>query len=101
MKSSRSPHRLVSDPAYPRLKDYLISATGLAYYADKDADLMGRIAQRLAQLELPDCATYLALLQNGEGGERQAVTEESKRDSPMLGSGRRKSHSGSGCRRAV
>ncbi len=69
MKSSRSPHRLVSDPAYPRLKDHLIRATGLAYYADKDADLMGRIAQRLAQLELPDCATYLALLQNGEEGE--------------------------------
>jgi chemotaxis protein methyltransferase CheR len=64
-------HLLVADPAYPRLKAHLIGVTGLAYYADKDDDLAMRIAARLAQLGLGDCASYLALLENGQAGEEE------------------------------
>jgi chemotaxis protein methyltransferase CheR len=70
-------HLLVADPAYPRLKDFLIGATGLAYYADKDDDLAGRIAQRLARLGLPDCASYLTNLSSTAGeGELDALIED-------------------------
>lgn len=39
---------LTADPAFPRLKDHLIRASGLAYYADKDADLAAKLASRPA-----------------------------------------------------
>jgi len=51
---------------YPRLKDYLIANTGLAYYSDKDDQLAGHVAKRIALLGLPDCASYLALLRADE-----------------------------------
>lgn len=68
MKPS-SAQGVLADPAYRCLKDHLIAATGLAYYADKDADLAGRVAQRLARVAAQDCASYLALLADGEQGE--------------------------------
>lgn len=55
---------LFSDPLYPRLKEYLIESTGLAYYADKDADLARRIRRRLAAFGFEDCASYLELLRD-------------------------------------
>jgi chemotaxis protein methyltransferase CheR len=63
--------RVVADPAYARLKDHLIASTGLAYYADKDGELAGRIAQRLANLGLRDCASYLTFLADGANGEAE------------------------------
>lgn len=62
---------VLADPAYPRLKDHVIAATGLAYYADKDLDLASRIAQRLGRLPVAGCADYLALLANGPAGEAE------------------------------
>jgi chemotaxis protein methyltransferase CheR len=62
---------VLADPAYSRLKDHLIRATGLAYYTDKDGDLAGRVAQRLAAVGGRDCASYLALL----GDEVQGAAE--------------------------
>jgi chemotaxis protein methyltransferase CheR len=64
-------HPLVADPGYRRLKGHLIAATGLAYYADKDHELAGRIAQRLARQGLRDCAAYLASLEDGARGEAE------------------------------
>jgi chemotaxis protein methyltransferase CheR len=64
-------HALLADAGFPRLKEHLIRATGLAYYADKDADLAGRVATRLARLHVPDCAGYLALLGDPARGEAE------------------------------
>ncbi|MBV9121867.1 MAG: protein-glutamate O-methyltransferase CheR, partial [Planctomycetes bacterium] len=66
-----SAHRLVADPLYPSLKAYLIGATGLAYYTDKDSELATRVSQRLAELGLRDCGSYLALLKEGPRGETE------------------------------
>jgi chemotaxis protein methyltransferase CheR len=63
--------RLPADPAFPRLKEYVIRATGLAYYADKDADLGARLAGRLAARGVPDCGAYLGLLAGGPAGEAE------------------------------
>jgi len=62
---------LVSDPVYPRLKDFLLESSGLAYYADKDSDLAERISRRLGTVGLSDCAAYLELLQDGPAGEAE------------------------------
>lgn len=58
--------RLIRDPAFPRLKDFVIEATGLAYYDDKDNDLADRIARRMAELGLQDGATYLVCLESSD-----------------------------------
>jgi chemotaxis protein methyltransferase CheR len=60
-----------ADPCFPRLKTFLIEATGLAYYADKDRDLADRVARRLARLGMRECAPYLELLQDGPAGEAE------------------------------
>jgi chemotaxis protein methyltransferase CheR len=63
--------QLVRDPAYPLLKAFLIEATGLAYYADKDAELTDRIGRRLSEVGLRDCAAYLRLLKDDRDGEAE------------------------------
>jgi chemotaxis protein methyltransferase CheR len=55
---------LLADPAYLSLKEYLVRSTGLAYYADKDADLARRVERRLSSTGVRDCASYLGLLQD-------------------------------------
>ena len=62
---------IIATPAYPRLKQYVIEHTGLAYYADKDRDLAERILQRLEVRRLPDCASYLQTLEDGVAGEEE------------------------------
>ena len=71
MKPSAPERSLVVDPAFERLKEFIIHATGLHYFQDKDTDLAERTAKRLDKLSVADCATYLALLQNGVSGERE------------------------------
>ncbi|HEY3738333.1 MAG TPA: protein-glutamate O-methyltransferase CheR [Bryobacteraceae bacterium] len=56
------------DPGYGALKSRLISLTGLAYYLERDADFLERIGTRLAELGLPDCAAYSALLEDDRAG---------------------------------
>jgi chemotaxis protein methyltransferase CheR len=63
--------QLVRDPAYPPLKAFLIETTGLAYYADKDAELADRIGRRLSRTGLQGCAAYLGLLRDGPAGEAE------------------------------
>lgn len=80
MNSTPSPplDELVSDPSYGRLKEYLIESTGLAYYANKDADLARRIRRRLSDFGLRDCASYLEQLRDpGRGpAEMDALIAE-------------------------
>ncbi len=64
---------LISDPAFPLLKQRLIEYTGLAYYADKDTDLALRLERRLASAGAPDCAAYLRIL-NGPAGAKEIDT---------------------------
>jgi chemotaxis protein methyltransferase CheR len=73
-----SPDQLSSDPCFPRLKEYLIESTGLAYYMDKDADLSRRIGRRLSDLGLQACASYLELLRDPSRGpfEMDALIDE-------------------------
>ena len=53
---------LLKDPGYPDLKQYVLESTGLAYYADKDDDLAGRIHRRMQQMGSGDCRSYLSIL---------------------------------------
>ena len=62
---------LLGDQAYPRLKKSLIAWTGLAYYADKDRELAEHIAPRLPATACADCASYLALLEDGTRGQAE------------------------------
>ena len=69
---------VLHDPAFPRLKATIIDATGLAYYADKDAALAERVSRRLAERPVTGLAGYLTIL-NGEGPagpEYQALINE-------------------------
>jgi chemotaxis protein methyltransferase CheR len=60
---------LIFDPAFTRLKAYLIESTGLAYYCDKDSDLAVRISRRLSKICVRDCNSYLELLKESEKGD--------------------------------
>lgn len=62
---------IVLDPAYGRVKEYLIESTGLAYYSDKDSDLAERISRRLPKVGLSDCDSYLCLLRGGDNGDAE------------------------------
>jgi len=62
---------IIATPSYPRLKQYVIEHTGLAYYEDKDRDLAERILQRLEIRGLTDCASYLHALEDGAAGEEE------------------------------
>src|SRR4051812_5310243 len=76
MTSSQSSAALIGDPAYPLLKAYLVSSTGLAYYDGRDDILADIVAHRLAQLNLSTCAAYLRLLQSGGGhGELRIIAD--------------------------
>src|SRR5262245_40189026 len=59
---------IIRDGFYPRLKQFIISATGLDYYSDKDNDLASRISRRMAAQRISTCAQYLRLI-SGEGNE--------------------------------
>jgi chemotaxis protein methyltransferase CheR len=59
---------ILSDPAYPDLKRFVLEYTGLAYYSDKDEDFAARISRRLSLRGVPNCAAYLNLLREPAGG---------------------------------
>ncbi len=63
--------RLLRDPAYRALKDFVVESTGLAYYVDKDEDLADRIERRMSKRNVQDCAAYLCLLKDGHGEEAE------------------------------
>jgi chemotaxis protein methyltransferase CheR len=55
---------LINDPLYPRLKDHVVQSTGMAYYADKDAEFSRRLKRRFDAAEVRDCGRYLDLLRH-------------------------------------
>ena len=62
---------VATDPAFGVLKDHIIQATGLAYYADKELQLAAKVQARLAAVKLPGCRDYLELLRRGHEGENE------------------------------
>ena len=62
---------LAQDPSFDRLKNQLIVATGLAFYADRDDLLAELIGARLRDLGLRDCLAYLKLLGPCEEGNAE------------------------------
>lgn len=67
--------QVLSDSFFPRLKALVIEVTGMAFYADKDADLAQIVADRLEQCHIGDCAAYLERLQ-ADGEEMDALVAE-------------------------
>ena len=69
---------MLGDPWYSRLKQYVIDSTGMAFYANKDEDLVRRFLRRLSGFDLPDCASYLEYLRDpGRGpAEMDALIAE-------------------------
>ncbi|ALJ37989.1 protein-glutamate O-methyltransferase CheR [Azospirillum brasilense] len=69
---------ILRDPVFPRIKAAVIGATGLAYYADKDAALAERINRRLSDKPTLGLSAYLALLaaEGPTGPEYQALINE-------------------------
>ena len=58
-------------PGYAQLKDQLIAATGLVFYADRDELLTDLIEVRLRDLGIRNCLAYLKFLNDGEKGEAE------------------------------
>lgn len=56
--------RILGDLAFPQLKDFVLARTGLAYFADKDADFAARLARRIKALDLHSCSGYFAKLRH-------------------------------------
>lgn len=59
------------DPSYQRLKNQLIASTGLAFYLDRDSELIELIQRRLSELQLRDCTSYTKLLADSVVGEAE------------------------------
>jgi chemotaxis protein methyltransferase CheR len=59
---------LSQDPCYSRLKEDLLARTGLAFYADRDGQLIELIGSRLSALGMRDCSAYTALLADQKRG---------------------------------
>lgn len=69
---------MAADPEYPRLKQWILGRTGLAYFLDKDEALIQRLQRRFAACGVVDCRSYLHLLEAeaGRGAEMDALAEE-------------------------
>jgi chemotaxis protein methyltransferase CheR len=67
---------LVADPFFARLKALVISATGMAFYADKDDDLARIVSSRMEVCGSVDCAGYLDRLEEGGGDEMESLVAE-------------------------
>lgn len=68
--------RLLSDPAFPVLKEKAIALTGLSYWSDKDGPLADLLVQLLERLRVPAGALARRLTQeDGQGGATQALVD--------------------------
>ncbi|HXE71486.1 MAG TPA: protein-glutamate O-methyltransferase CheR, partial [Candidatus Nitrosotenuis sp.] len=68
--------RLLADPAFSALKAFILEATGLVYYADRDEDLALRLQRRMMQLSLPDCGSYFSHLRAPGSEEMDRLVTE-------------------------
>jgi chemotaxis protein methyltransferase CheR len=78
MSAPATPRYPLRDPFYSQLKEHVIASTGLAYYADRDADLAAVIDRRLEERGFETCASYLGLLLDEQAGhsERDALISQ-------------------------
>src|SRR3990172_11951990 len=67
--TAQSTDAIVADAYFPALRDHIISATGLVFYADRPQALAGHLADRLKKRELDGCFAYWELLQDEHAGE--------------------------------
>jgi chemotaxis protein methyltransferase CheR len=66
-----SVQRIIGDPGFQRLKERLLTASGLAYYQDREEDIAERVRRRMAAREAGDFASYLKLLEDPSAGPRE------------------------------
>jgi chemotaxis protein methyltransferase CheR len=64
IQSAITAELLACDECFPALRDHIISATGLVFYATRPESLARHIAERLSERGLEDCRSYLTLLQD-------------------------------------
>jgi chemotaxis protein methyltransferase CheR len=69
--TSQSTDAIVADAFFPALRDHVIAATGLVFYADRPQALSAHLADRLQQRGLYDCRAYWELLQDEHAGEAE------------------------------
>src|SRR3990170_3938499 len=69
--TAQSTETIVADSYFPALRDFIISATGLVFYAGRPEALAGYLADRLKQRGLSDCFAYWELLQDEHAGEAE------------------------------
>jgi chemotaxis protein methyltransferase CheR len=53
---------IIGDPFFPRLKAFIVEATGLHYYTSQDLELGRFLAARFTELQLPNCGGYWCCL---------------------------------------
>ena len=72
------PRALRRQPAYRQLKEFVIAATGLAFYASRDDDLCLRLSARMNALQMEQCGDYLETLRRDALGplELDKLTEQ-------------------------
>ena len=57
--------------AFERLKQFVVETTGLAYYAERDSELMARVRRRIGLARVPDLTTYVELLTDAGQGRSE------------------------------
>ena len=80
--ASRIEHSYHLSPAdFERIRRLIYARAGISLHENKQAMVYSRLSRRLRDLQLPDFATYLSLLERG-GGEADArlVTRAEHRD---------------------
>ena len=50
---------ILADGTFPALRDHVVAATGLEYYAGRPSSFAEQIAHRIIDLGLDDCGSYL------------------------------------------
>jgi chemotaxis protein methyltransferase CheR len=62
---------ILADRIFPGLRNHVVNATGLEYYAGRANSFAEQIAHRITDLGVPDCGNYLELLHDGNAGEAE------------------------------
>jgi chemotaxis protein methyltransferase CheR len=66
-----SGHSFIADADFTFLKAFVIKATGMVFYADKDEDLARILDARMREVGDKSCASYLLRLREPESGTKE------------------------------
>ena len=69
--TAHSTESIVADTFFPALSEFIISSTGLVYYADRPEALAAHVSERLESCGLAGCHDYWRLLQDEQAGEAE------------------------------